>query len=82
MILRRGLNCIALTLAYFSSPLQICLNKPPVIVVLQLFECFLYLFQIVRPVSVFLIVDVQNDFISGTLNISNCAAQQNGLEVS
>ncbi|XP_050439318.1 nicotinamidase [Adelges cooleyi] len=36
---------------------------------------------IVRPVSVFLIIDVQNDFISGTLNISNCSAQQNGLEV-
>ncbi|XP_077300324.1 nicotinamide amidase [Arctopsyche grandis] len=36
---------------------------------------------IVRPVNVFLIVDVQNDFISGTLNISNCVAQQNGLEV-
>lgn len=31
--------------------------------------------------SAFLIVDVQNDFISGTLNISNCSAQQNGLEV-
>lgn len=38
-------------------------------------------FQIVRPISAFLIVDVQNDFISGTLNISNCSAQQNGLEV-
>ncbi|XP_055544956.1 uncharacterized protein LOC129730023 [Wyeomyia smithii] len=36
---------------------------------------------IVRPVSAFLIVDVQNDFISGSLNISNCSAQQNGLEV-
>ncbi|XP_017781663.1 PREDICTED: pyrazinamidase/nicotinamidase [Nicrophorus vespilloides] len=36
---------------------------------------------IVRPISVFLIVDVQNDFISGTLNISNCSAQQNGLDV-
>ncbi|KAJ1520528.1 hypothetical protein ONE63_003649 [Megalurothrips usitatus] len=36
---------------------------------------------IVRPVSVFLVVDVQNDFISGTLNISQCAAQQNGLDV-
>lgn len=36
---------------------------------------------IVRPISVFLIVDVQNDFISGTLNISNCSAQQNGIEV-
>ncbi|XP_019865695.2 nicotinamidase [Aethina tumida] len=36
---------------------------------------------IVRPISAFLIVDVQNDFISGTLNISNCSAQQNGLDV-
>lgn len=26
-------------------------------------------------------MDVQNDFITGTLNISNCSAQQNGLEV-
>lgn len=37
--------------------------------------------KIVRPVNAFLIVDVQNDFISGSLNISNCSAQQNGLEV-
>ncbi|XP_063707698.1 nicotinamidase isoform X1 [Culicoides brevitarsis] len=36
---------------------------------------------IVRPVSAFLVVDVQNDFISGSLNISNCSAQQNGYEV-
>lgn len=36
---------------------------------------------IVKPVNAFLIIDVQNDFISGTLNISNCAAQQDGLEV-
>ncbi|CAK1545379.1 unnamed protein product [Leptosia nina] len=36
---------------------------------------------IVRPVSAFLIVDVQNDFISGTLNISECNAQQDGSEV-
>lgn len=36
---------------------------------------------IVRPIAVFLIIDVQNDFISGTLNISNCSAQQNGFEV-
>jgi nicotinamidase-related amidase len=28
-----------------------------------------------------LVVDVQNDFISGTLNISHCAARQNGAEV-
>lgn len=40
-----------------------------------------YVLQIVRPISAFLIVDVQNDFISGTLNISNCSAQQNGLDV-
>jgi hypothetical protein len=32
--------------------------------------------------SVFLVVDVQNDFISGTLNISHCSARQNGAEVS
>lgn len=38
--------------------------------------------QIVRPINAFLIVDVQNDFISGSLNISNCSAQQNGIEVS
>lgn len=36
---------------------------------------------IVRPVNIFLVVDVQNDFISGTLNISNCTAQQNGSDV-
>lgn len=36
---------------------------------------------IVRPSSAFLIVDVQNDFISGTLNISKCNAQQDGSEV-
>ncbi|KAK2584217.1 hypothetical protein KPH14_006635 [Odynerus spinipes] len=34
-----------------------------------------------RPKSAFLIVDVQNDFISGSLNIKHCAAQQDGLEV-
>jgi len=28
-----------------------------------------------------LVVDVQNDFISGTLNISHCSARQNGAEV-
>lgn len=35
-----------------------------------------------RPVNAFLIVDVQNDFISGSLDISNCSAQQKGHEVS
>lgn len=37
--------------------------------------------KIVRPVSAILIVDVQNDFISGTLSISNCPAGQNGEDV-
>lgn len=38
--------------------------------------------KIVRPINAFLVVDVQNDFISGTLDISNCSAQHNGLEVN
>jgi len=37
--------------------------------------------QIVRPVSALLVIDVQNDFISGSLSLSNCAAKQNGEEV-
>ncbi|KAF4526919.1 hypothetical protein B566_EDAN008362 [Ephemera danica] len=37
--------------------------------------------KIVRPVSVLLVIDVQNDFISGSLNLSNCAAQHNGEEI-
>ncbi|XKL62835.1 hypothetical protein PGB90_002668 [Kerria lacca] len=36
---------------------------------------------IVRPVSAILIIDVQNDFISGSLNISNSPAQHSGIEV-
>ena len=47
-----------------------------------LFSLFLSRSQIVRPLNAFLVVDVQNDFISGSLNISNCSAQQNGIEVS
>lgn len=38
--------------------------------------------QIVRPANAFLVVDVQNDFISGSLDIRGCSAQQNGLEVT
>ena len=38
--------------------------------------------QIVRPVSCLIVVDVQNDFISGSLAISNCPAGHDGLEVS
>ncbi|KAH0564323.1 nicotinamidase [Cotesia glomerata] len=34
-----------------------------------------------RPRSAFLIVDVQNDFITGSLNIKHCAAQHDGSEV-
>ncbi|CAG7726422.1 unnamed protein product [Allacma fusca] len=37
--------------------------------------------KIVRPVSALVVVDVQNDFISGSLSISNCPAQHNGEEV-
>ena len=41
----------------------------------------LCLFQIVQPRSAIIIVDVQNDFISGSLAISNCPARQNGEDV-
>ncbi|XP_058795712.1 nicotinamidase isoform X2 [Phymastichus coffea] len=34
-----------------------------------------------RPKSAFLVVDVQNDFISGSLNIKKCAARHDGSEV-
>ncbi|XP_065348796.1 nicotinamidase [Cloeon dipterum] len=37
--------------------------------------------KIVRPVSALLVIDVQNDFISGSLSLSNCDAKQNGEEV-
>ena len=37
--------------------------------------------QIVKPKSAIVIVDVQNDFISGSLAIKNCPAQQNGEDV-
>ncbi|XP_037070768.1 nicotinamidase-like [Pollicipes pollicipes] len=36
---------------------------------------------VVRPVSAFVIVDVQNDFISGSLAVCNCSAQHKGEEV-
>ena len=38
-------------------------------------------FQIVRPVSALLVIDVQNDFISGSLAITGCPAGQDGAEV-
>ena len=34
-----------------------------------------------RPRSAIIIVDVQNDFITGSLSISNCQAGQNGEDV-
>ena len=38
--------------------------------------------QVARPSTAFIVVDVQNDFISGSLAISNCPAGQNGEDVS
>ena len=35
-----------------------------------------------RPRTAIIIVDVQNDFISGSLSITNCPAKQNGEEVN
>ena len=37
--------------------------------------------KIVRPVAALIIVDVQNDFISGSLAICKCPAKQDGEEV-
>ena len=37
--------------------------------------------KIVKPRSALVVVDVQNDFISGSLSISNCPAGHNGEEV-
>ncbi|KAJ8935980.1 hypothetical protein NQ318_000850 [Aromia moschata] len=36
---------------------------------------------IVRPISALLVIDVQNDFICGTLDIRNCPAKQNGEDI-
>ena len=37
--------------------------------------------KIVKPKSAIVVVDVQNDFISGSLAIKNCAAGQDGADV-
>ena len=37
--------------------------------------------KIVKPKSAIVVVDVQNDFISGSLAIINCPAGQNGEDV-
>ena len=36
---------------------------------------------LIKPVSAFVIVDVQNDFISGSLALSSCPAKEDGAEV-
>ncbi|XP_066150729.1 nicotinamidase-like [Euwallacea fornicatus] len=36
---------------------------------------------IVKPISALLVIDVQNDFICGTLDIKNCSAKHNGEDV-
>ena len=38
--------------------------------------------KVARPSSALVVVDVQNDFISGSLAIINCPAGQNGEDVS
>merc|ERR1712214_145106 len=43
--------------------------------------CNNWIEKIVRPVSALLVVDVQNDFISGSLAIVNCPAGEKGEEV-
>ena len=37
--------------------------------------------KIVKPKSAIVVVDVQNDFISGSLAIKNCPAGQDGEDV-
>ena len=37
--------------------------------------------QILDPVSVLVVVDVQNDFITGTMAIKDCPAKQNALDI-
>ncbi|XP_967306.3 nicotinamidase isoform X1 [Tribolium castaneum] len=41
----------------------------------------LWIKTIVKPVSAALIIDVQNDFITGSLNITNCPAKHHGGDV-
>ena len=45
------------------------------------YQIEIFILQIVKPKSAFVIVDVQNDFISGSLAIKNCAAKQDGEDV-
>ncbi|CAC5389331.1 unnamed protein product [Mytilus coruscus] len=43
--------------------------------------CFYWLKQILQPVSALIVVDVQNDFLDGSLALRNCPAGQDGLGV-
>lgn len=43
--------------------------------------CFYWLKQILQPVSALLVVDVQNDFLDGSLALRNCPAGQDGMGV-
>ena len=40
-----------------------------------------FYFKIVRPISAFLIIDVQNDFVTGSLATKNGPAGEDGAEV-
>ena len=40
-----------------------------------------FIYKIVRPVSAFVVIDVQNDFITGTLATKNGPAGEDGAEV-
>ncbi|KAK3100778.1 hypothetical protein FSP39_025191 [Pinctada imbricata] len=44
-------------------------------------NCYYWLKQILNPVSALVIVDVQNDFLEGSLALRNCPAGQDGLGV-
>ena len=57
---------------YLPTPKRYCLPHTKSILCLR---------QVLDPVSAFVLVDVQNDFISGSLSISNCPAKHNGEEV-
>ncbi|XP_018375022.1 PREDICTED: nicotinamidase-like isoform X2 [Trachymyrmex cornetzi] len=47
----------------------------------ELHRCCKWIHTIVNPVNVLLVVDVQNDFIDGTLALRKCGFGQEGLEV-
>ncbi|KYM95514.1 PREDICTED: nicotinamidase-like [Cyphomyrmex costatus] len=47
----------------------------------EIHSCCNWIHAIVNPVNVLLVVDVQNDFIDGTLALRKCGFGQDGLEV-